>query len=369
VRVALLGNLCNTAYTFAKALRAHGVGAEVFVTEREARQIAGSPEWEDPEIDSRHTPWIHYYDQRRPRSLLATTRALRAYDIVHAFGLPNTYCQFLGRTRIAHALGADLKEVAYERSLRGVLMRRSFRTADAVFYSDIDHVPDVERQGLPGARYFPAAVDIEKYHPDRPVARYPDPDGATVFLHASLLDWTRGQRTGKRNDLFFRAFARWAGGRSDVWLRVIAAGPDAVATRGLVSELGLASVVEFLPPLNKQELLRHYLSCDAIVDQFGMPKLGVNALEGMACGRVVLLTLQPTLTRRCYPEEPPAWTADSVEGILACLRQVAGREQLRSLGAACREWILRYHGGAQVASRLAEEYRAVLQGRLQHPPN
>ncbi len=113
MRIALLGNLANTAYAYTKALRNEGLKADVFITEKERKQVTTYPEWEDPEINSINSNWIHYYEQRNPISLFQTMTKLRSYDLIHAFGLPNIYCQFLGRPLITHALGADLKEVVY----------------------------------------------------------------------------------------------------------------------------------------------------------------------------------------------------------------------------------------------------------------
>ena len=154
MRVALLGNLCNTAYTFAKGLRDAGIDAHVYITQRERGQLAASPEWEDPELRGVRVPWIHYYHDRSPL-LLGTLSELRQYDLIHAFGMSAVYCQFLGRPFIAHALGADLKEVAYEDGVRGRLLRRAFRRAARFFFSDLDHYGDADIVKPKRGEFFP----------------------------------------------------------------------------------------------------------------------------------------------------------------------------------------------------------------------
>ena len=187
MRIALLGNLANTAYAYTQALRNEGLKADVFITEKERKQVTTYPEWEDPEINSINSNWIHYYEQRNPISLFQTMTKLRSYDLIHAFGLPNIYCQFLGRPLITHALGADLKEVVYESGLTGYLLKRAFLRSKCVLFSDIDHIPHVNRLRLSQAQYFPAAVYINKYHPEVQ-ARHTEKD-KIILLHSSFLDW------------------------------------------------------------------------------------------------------------------------------------------------------------------------------------
>ena len=354
MRVALLGNLANTAYTYAKALRAEGLNAEVFITEKERKQVNAYPEWEDPEIDSTNSTWVHYYDQRNPISLFQAMVKLRSYDLIHAFGLPNIYCQFLGRPLITHALGADLKEVVHEPSLTGYLLKRAFFRSKCLLFSDIDHIPHTKRLQLNQSQYFPAAVDIKKYHPkNQNSSKQKD---KIVLLHSSFLDWTEKQTTSKRNDLFFHAFSKFAKEREDLALRVIAAGPDTEVTKKLINDLGLSEIVEFLPPLNKQQLINEYRNCDLIVDQFGMPKFGVNALEGMACERPVFLYLDKNLAIQCYSDLPPTPVANGEEEIYNTLKNICHKDQLQFIGSKCREWVTENHEGQMVAKKLIAFY-------------
>ena len=354
MRVALLGNLCNTAYAFGKALREKGLNAEIFITEKERKQVAAYPEWEDPEIDSKKAHWIHYYDQNNIPSLIRTVIRLRQFDIIHAFGLPNIYCQFLRRPLVSHALGADLKEVVYESNILGRLLKRAFKQNKPLLFSDIDHLPHVNTLGFEQAQYFPAAVDTKKYSPsiDGPYKS----DGKIILFHSAFLDWTRKQPTSKRNDLFFRAFSKFASNQNNLLLRIIAAGPDVDETRRLISEIGLSEKVEFLPPLNKQELIKHYQSCDLIVDQFGMPKFGVNALEGMACGRTILLYLDKTLAEKCYTTLPPVAATDGEHEIYEMLVKICDKEKLQHMGLECRDWVQLNHNTQMVAKKLIQLY-------------
>ena len=358
MRIALLGNLCNTAYTYAKALRREGLDAEIFITERERKQVNSFPEWEDPEIDFSNYNWLHYYNQRNPISLLQTMIKLRSYDLIHAFGLPNMYCQFLGRPMINHALGADLKEVVYETSIIGYLLKRAFRKSKCLLFSDIDHIPHANKFDLSVARYFPAAVDTEKYCREKQT-RSKKTDKIILF-HSSFLDWTEKQTTSKRNDLFFRAFSKFAKRRDDVLLRVIAAGPDTDDTKKLIKDIGLSETVEFLPQLTKQELINEYRRCDLIVDQFGMPKFGVNALEGMACERPVFLCLDKNLAAQCYPNLPPVPIANNEEEIYNTLNDICNKEKLKFIGAQSRDWVVANHEGQMVARKLIALYNGLV---------
>lgn len=363
LRVALLGNLCNTVYNFAKLLRRVGVEAEVYLSTRELASEVGAPQWEDPELAGRSVPWLHTYRDRDPLSLARLLLRLRSYDVVHACATPISFCQFSGVPVVAHALGADMKEVAHTPGLRGRLMLRGFRHARQVLFSDLDHVPHSRALRLHGARYLSAAVDTEKYSPAPSDLQYGVEDGKTLkLLHSSFLAWTGSGTTEKCNDRFFRAFARYSRQQPEVFLVAIEAGPDAALARGLVEQLGIADRVRFVPPMDKALLLEHYRWCDVIVDQFGMPKLGVNALEGMSCGRPVLVSLDGDTAAACYDDLPPVYACSTEDEILAQLQAIDGPQGAHQRGVASREWILRHHHWERVLADLLEVYDTVATG-------
>ena len=360
MRVALIGNLCNTAYNFAKMLRRKGIEADVFVSSGEESSPVGSPAWEDPEVTDSPPQWLCHYRDRNPASMVRLLGRLRHYDLVHAFAMPISFCHFAGAPVIAHALGADLKEVVYAKSLRGWAMRRGFAQARQILYSDLDHVPHVSKLKLTGARYLSAAVDTEKYS-SGPTTILPDIDkGSLLFFHSSFLSWTGGGVTQKNNDRFFRAFARFARERPDVFLVAIEAGPDAPLATALVRDLGVDSRVCFVPPMDKAALLQHYRWCDVIVDQFGMPKLGVNALEGMSCGRPMMVSIDNETVSQCYAEPPPLYACTTEDEILRELKSIGTKEAARDRGTMCREWILRHHHWDRVTSQVIDVYEQVL---------
>ena len=363
MRIALLGNLGNTAYNFTKMLRRKGIDADAYVSRSEQAAPAGGPAWEDAEIADQPPSWTYYYGDRNPVSMLQLLAKLRRYDLVHACASSILFSQFAGTPVVAHALGTDMKEMAYYRNLRGYLMRRGFHNASSVLYSDLDHVPHISKLQLEGARYVSAAVDTARYSPGTSSV-LPDIDpSALLFFHSSFLSWTGGGITLKRNDRFFKAFARFAQERDDVYVVTIQAGPDAAFAPTLVRDLGIESRVRFVPSMDKASLLEHYRWSDVIVDQFGMPKLGINALEGMSCARPVMVSLDALTVDLCYGDAPPVYACTTEEEILSELRSVGTKEAARQRGQRCRDWILKHHHWDTVTTHLMKVYDEVYRQR------
>jgi len=107
--------------------------------------------------------------------------------------------------------------------------------------------------------------------------------------------------------------------------------------------------------MNKATLLQYYRRCDVIVDQFGMPKLGVNALEGMACGKAVMVSLDTATVSECYQHPPPALACSTEAEILEQLNMLSKREA-RRVGEESRDWILQNHRWDLITTQLTEIY-------------
>lgn len=365
MKVLFTGNIDNIAYSCAKFSRWLGVHAEVLISS--AEQEVSHPFWEDPE--SVATQLMRTFDRRRGwralLSLLELRRIFSEYDVVVAMGMMGIAARLLTRPYIAIALGADMKELVFERSVQGWLMDAAFRGADRLYYNDVDHLPAVAAKGYT-AHYFPIPIDIRKYSP---TPSEPRNDRLTLLHGSSLswsLDWTTEkelhQRTLKRNDLFFKGLALFVAKHPDQALRVVVPlwGPDKDKAPPLCRELGIDRFMEFVPPLTKPQLLAMYRQVDIVVDQFNMPRLGYNAMEGLACGRPVLGHFTADLQLACYPELPPMLNADTAEEVEARLDELLDPQRRIQLGEAGRRWIMAYHHWEPIVKDLLAQCRALV---------
>ncbi len=362
MKVLFTGNIDNIAYSCAKFSRWLGTEAEVLVSS--AEQQVSHPFWEDDEQTA--SALMRSFTSPRgwqvPSSLLELRGIFKQYDVVVAMGMMGIATLLLKRPYIAIALGADMKELVFEKSLRGRLMDRAFRHAARLYYNDVDHLPAVAAKNYQ-AHYFPIPIDTEKYRPREQAGRG---EGLRLLHGSSLswsLDWTPDKelhrRTLKRNDLFFEGLARFRQRYPQLPLKVVVPlwGPDKDKAPPLCQALGIAACVEFVPPLNKAQLREEYHRADAVVDQFNMPRLGYNAMEALSCGRPVLGYFTADLQRACYPQLPPVLSAGSAEQVAARLEELLEPQHRQNLGEAGRTWIMAYHHWEPIVKSLLDQCR------------
>ena len=371
MRVLFTGNIDNIAYSCAKFARWLGVEADVLISSMEKE--VSHPFWEDPEEVA--APIMRNFERkwgwRAPGSLFELRRSFNDYDVVVSMGMMSIAAYLLSRPYIAIALGADMKELVFEKNLRGWLMDSAFRRASRLYYNDTDHLPAVAEKGYDQARYFPIPVDVEKYCP----RDEPREQGKLLLFHGSslswTLDWTRHKelhrKTLKRNDIFFRGLQHFiAAGhfRGQIEAVVPMWGPDKDKAQPFCQELGIADNVRFVPPVNKAEIIDMYHRADIVIDQFNMPRLGYNALEALSCGRPVLGYYREDLQLACYPELPPMLSADTPDGVAAHLRTLQDPAFRAECGKEGREWILRYHHWKPIISALLAECNGLVANQV-----
>ena len=374
MRLAVIGNLANVGYNLTRFLRQGGVDADFLMLGGDSGIIQNPacedpgfwlnpPEWARPVLLWNGWPRKVLPQQNREFRrwvLVPLWRALRHYDAVIAITTLPIMAQFVGRPYLAIATGSDLRELAFQNSITGWLMRRSYRRARTTFFMNLDHALCVRRLGLEWARFLPFPLDTEKYAPAQ--AKTSDSDGLLLF-HPTRLDWSYSgsvRRFLKGNDRFLRAFARWVhdGNRGRVIL--LDRGSDRLKTRELVNALGIADYIEFMPEMSKEELISHYHRADVVVDQFEIGSFGSTAVEAMSCGRPVLIYINPEYSRLCYDEPPPILNASSEEEIYNCLVRAAHPSTRIELGRQARGWILRHHDWHRVVGLVAHELERIV---------
>lgn len=387
-RVALFGNVANSHYRAALALRANGVDAHLFVSTRDAP--TSRPETIDAHLLVEHPAWIHEGDWITPQSLLVPWRSeivrrLADFDVVIASGPGPIYAQYAGRPWAFYVTGGDLTVKPFPFTfwtwypswphrgaelLAGAWQRRAIRRADQIWFQPFAPMTEaLDRLRVPNEirseRYVPMTLDARRYDPEQDLdplaAAYVDralPPGRFVVFHPSRLVITPSKqlvRSGqwKGNGTLIEGFAQFvrSSHRQGAILALIDApsSRDVQAVRELISRLGIEDQVKWLKPPNGKafdhdHMLALYRRADVAVGEFGIGWFGYVALEGAAMATPVINRIDESAMARLYPWHPFISCGDGGE-VAGELERLADDLDLRiELGERGRRWILCHHG-------------------------
>ena len=167
----------------------------------------------------------------------------------------------------------------------------------------------------------------------------------------------------KRLDLLVDAVARVQSRRAQA-LEVRLIGPTdsadikyEAALRRRVSEMGIASQVNFVGPLGTEELIAEYQAADVIVSVTRAGSFDKSAIEGMSCG-LPLLTMNPDFAPQLLAAGMPGLIED---GNAEALGQAIGRladvpvGERRRWGLALRAEMVRAHSLQRLADLLVNQ--------------
>lgn len=312
-------------------------------------------------------------DQSRRDDLIALiaehallfAQTLKAYDIVQGYSTDGFIPLVNGLRAFASYEHGTLRELPFENSLTGLICNIAYRRSPAVFITNTDVLPSVERLGLNPSRVYrlPHAFDDRKLMDwrDKHAALQP-PDDCVVFFSPTRQHWRDANRSlTKGNDVMLHAAGRlWAQGRR-FRLVLVEWGADLEESRRLIDALGYASAVEWVAPMGKQDLWRAYCTSHAILDQFVLPALGGVGFEALALGRrLITHTDQPTL-EAFFGEAPPVFGAADVSEVETSMREVLDDPHDASArGPAGRLWIAERHSAKRIVEIQAEAYARLL---------
>lgn len=159
----------------------------------------------------------------------------------------------------------------------------------------------------------------------------------------------------KGADVLVHALARLAAAGCRPGLSVVGAGPEESRLRDQVAESGLTDQVVFRGRLDGEELVRemnrHRI---LVVPSVWEEPFGIVALEGIACGCVVVGTTRGGLVEAIGPCGLVVPNGDE-QALAEALDDLLRRRDIGSFQAAAAEHLRQHHGGA-----IVERYRDVI---------
>lgn len=343
----------------ATMLEAEGRSSEIEHLTSEIRQDPG-------ELDAQSLSYREEYITLHPRPFEVV---LSHYDIIQGYAIDGLIPFINGVKNFTCYEHGTLRDIPFEKNLTGLICRISFQRSPQVFVTNSDVLGSVERLGLERARvtYLPHAFDDRKLRVFReavPQLEAPR-SGPVLFFSPTRQHWMSGDASWQKgNDIFIRAAAEVAKETKNFRLILVEWGQEVPESRELIEELGIASIVDWIPTMPKRELWRWYCTSHAIVDQFVVPALGGVGFESMVLGRRLITAIDPIQTATFFGEAPPCLHARTVEECASRMREViADPLDTRGLGAAAQKWMGTYHSAERIVALQAKAYSVLLSGQ------
>lgn len=326
-----IGNICNVAYSFTKALRLRGFEADLMASRR-CRDI------DNPQTICNKLPaWVKWWDKRNPLSTISWAAKLNKYNFLHVYTGWVKWARFYPKPYIATSLGSDLREMAF----RDAGLRKGFEKARAVLFANPDQIDTVKKLDLQKAEFIPAPVESNKFR-----IRQKKGGNFTIFS-ASRHDWKI-----KGNDVLIKGFSDFLKEHT-AKLYLVDWGEDANRSKELIKKENMSDNVEFLPVFSPNDLANFCASFDVYADQFIVGSFGTTALEMMACGKPVLLSFNEDSFKECYGDIPPLLNAKNPREVADKFSYLAeNRGRREKIGQKTFTWAKKHHDELAVADQL-----------------
>jgi len=346
--------MVNLAYTSVKQLRKDGFDVELLMQKNPAKN--SNPLLFDPTLKNRYPEWIHFFDKSKRFWQLDLVKKMRKkeYDIIHSYVEFPIFAYFSRKKFIANTQGSDFRELAFSNSIKGFLLRRSYRKAKAILFFQPDHLPLFSKLKLKNGIFFPPSWDTTFFKPEQ-ISRTEFGDRFVIF-HPSNLDWYH-----KGNDILINGYAKFVKDKSNSILIIVDRGVDSKKTHDLIIKLGIEKNVKFLHgPLNSTDLLRYYNFADVVADQFILGALGSIAWETFSCAKPLLAFLNEEEYSKAYGESPPMINASTASMVEQQLHKLLDNKFRKELGIKSRSWITKYHSQLTFSKKIIKLYQGVL---------
>jgi len=302
------GNMANLGYVISKNLRKEGMSVELLM-EKQPNEMS-DPVKIDSSLNGQYPNWIKFFDKNQSNWKIDILKTMRnkKYDLIHSYVEFPIFSYISQKPFIAYAQGSDLRELAFSKSLRGMILRRAYQKAKLVITAQPDHVPLISKLNITNWIFLPIPWEINSFH--QPILDRKDSEVFIIF-HPSNLDWKL-----KGNNILIKGFSKFVQNNPNSKLIIVDRGIDSNKTHDLVNSLNIANKVEFISgPLSHSQLLKVYLESNLIADQFIIGSMGSIALEAMLCEKPVLTFLHQNLHKQLYTELPPAVIASNPEEV------------------------------------------------------
>ncbi len=346
--------MANLGYSSVKQLRKDGLNVDLLMQKNPSK--GSNPLLFDPSLDNKYPEWVNFFDKSKRSWKLDVIKKMRKkeFDLIHAYVEFPIFAYLSRKKFIANTQGSDFRELAFTNSIKGFLLRRSYRKAKAVLFFQPDHLPLFSKLKLKNGIFIPPSWDTSFFKPDES-SRNEFGDNFIIF-HPANLEWRL-----KGNDILIKGFAKFVKDYPNSILIVVDRGIDSKKSHDLISKLDIEKNVKFVPgPLNSTDLIRYYNSADVVADQFVLGALGSIGWETFSCAKPLLAYVNEEQYSKVYGESPPMANASTSSMVTQQLHKLLDKKYRKELGSNSRSWIIKHHSSIIFSKKMARLYEGVL---------
>jgi glycosyltransferase involved in cell wall biosynthesis len=389
------GGPSHAIFAMVKALRSHGVDAEIATTNNNGSRVLdvpvnqrieyeGVPVWFFPQFP---TPKQGNFSVGKDKAFIFSAELtkwlwqnLHNYDMVEAhylFSYASTCAEAIARKHkipyVVRTIGqlapwALAQSQLKKRLYTFLIERQNLNRAAAIHCTSDGEAEDVHRFGIQTPTFtLPLGVE---HPPAIPEAKqklhglYAIPPETPVVLFLSRI------HPKKRPDLLLQAIRQVADQHHDCHLILAGSGETEYLTYliGLVSSLGLASRTSFAGFVTGKDKALLLQGSDIFVLPSYAENFGVAVAEAMAAGLPVIVTPDVQISPEVAAEQAGLVVEGNVDALSAAIaRLVASPEERCQLGENGQRLVHHCYSWKVIAQNLAEIYANILQDPSQPP--
>jgi glycosyltransferase involved in cell wall biosynthesis len=345
--------MANYAYWIVKKLREDMVDAELLMNNNPIN--SSNPIQYDESLNHKYPDWITFYDTSRKFWQLQIIKKMRNnYDIIHSYVELPILASFSGRKFIANVQGSDLREMAFSKNIKGILLRRAYKKAKAVIIPGVEGFSLLEKLNIKNGIFIPAFTDLNGFSSTES-ERISSNEKLTIF-HPSHQLWNV-----KGNDILIKGFKKFIQYYPQSNLILIKHGQDSKKSETLIKKLNLEKNITFLEgTLNHNELKKMYNSSDIIADQFLIGELGGIGREALCMKKPLLTCCWMDKYIELFSDKPPVAHASTPEQVNEQLLLLSNKKYRDRISQDGYSWICKHYNPDTISKKIIFLYEEIL---------
>jgi glycosyltransferase involved in cell wall biosynthesis len=333
MKILQTGN-ANFGYVIARELRKRGIESDLLISKQ---IISGKGNTVNDPLNlekdlSDYPDWVHFYDLQKAGWKTFILKEMRKYDLIHAYMELPIFAMFSLKPYVAQSGGDDLRDLAFQNTLRGRLLRMAYKKAKAFVYVWPPHRPYVNKLGITNATYIPRIWDTSNFV----YTKYTKNENKhLIIFHPTGQDWEM-----KGNDKFLRAFVRLCKEQKDVFLYYVRWGKDAEKADRLLDNPDVKKRMEIVDgPISRQKMAEYMQKSDILAEQFNSGSFTRTGIESFMFGIPLMVNLDEDLHRDLHGEAPPVINVKNEEAIYEKLSYfINSKDELIDYSEKSNQW-------------------------------